>query len=89
MPTDNRTLLTTLKYTLLTRKFMTAFLAVTSGWLSHYAQMPDDVTQGILILGGIIIAGIAYEDGQAKGGTQSIQAGTIHKVESTTPSSPA
>lgn len=69
------------------RKFLVALLACIHTIVANYYDVPAEVWVSIDALAGVVIAAIAYEDGQAKSAMQSIQAGTVNtvnKVEATT-----
>lgn len=52
-----------IKALLLSRKFLLAVVAVINTLVSHYASIPVEVWASIDLLLGVVIASIAYEDG--------------------------
>jgi hypothetical protein len=50
------------------RKFWLAVFGVAQALVLHYLKIPDEIWQSIAGLVAVLIASIAYEDGQAKRG---------------------
>lgn len=55
------------------RKFLLALFGVIQALAFNYFNVPDDVWQSITVLVMVLIASIAYEDGQAKSGASNVQ----------------
>lgn len=57
---------TGLKSLLYSRKFWLAVFAIIQALVFEYANVPDEVWQAIVVLVGVLIASIAYEDAAGK-----------------------
>jgi hypothetical protein len=66
-------MLEALKALLRSRKFLLAAFGVIQALVLHYANVPPEVWQSIVVLVTVVIAGIAYEDGQQKRATVILQ----------------
>ena len=55
-----------LKSLLKSRKFWLAVVGVIQTIVLHYFEVPADIWAAVDVLIGVLIASIAYEDGQAK-----------------------
>ena len=57
-----------MKTLLYSRKFYLAVFGVVQVLVLHYLSIPDEIWQAIAALIAVLIASIAYEDGQEKNG---------------------
>jgi len=68
-----------IKQILLSRKFLLALLGFVNTIVSHYLKLPTEVWAAVDALLLVVIAGIAYEDGQQK--SQPITVENVENVE--------
>lgn len=67
------------------RKFLLALFALIQALVMHYLDLPDEIWQSIVALVGVLIASIAYEDGQAKSAPVTVNAGNVEELKTPTP----
>lgn len=70
------------------RKFLLAVFALVQSIVLHYASVPQEIWLAVDGLVGVVIAGIAYEDGQEKGAATVVNAGTVDSVDASTTTAP-
>lgn len=65
--------MTTIRALFRSRKFLVALFAVVQALVLHYFNVDPEVWGSISALAAVLIASIAYEDGQAKSAPSQVQ----------------